>query len=159
MSLLEVDGLSVSYGASAALRDVSLNVEEGSVVGILGANGAGKSTLLRTIAGLVHPQAGEIRYRGARIEGHRANTIARRGVCLIPEGRGILPTLTVADNMKIASARDRATAARAYGRFPVLRERGEQRSGTLSGGEQQMLAFARAFDDNARMLLVDEPSL
>jgi branched-chain amino acid transport system ATP-binding protein len=151
--------LDVVYGSSPALSGVDLVVDEGSVVGILGANGAGKSTLLRTIAGLVRASAGTISFAGEPIERSDAHDIARAGICLIPEGRGILPSLSVGDNLRIAGARDRGTVSRALDRFPVLQERTEQAAGTLSGGEQQMLAFARAFDDGVKLLLADEPSL
>jgi branched-chain amino acid transport system ATP-binding protein len=126
---------------------------------VLGPNGAGKSTLLRAIAGLVRPSAGAIFYEGERIDHHAANEIARRGVCLIPEGRGIMPGLSVADNLKIALPNQRASLDVVFERFPVLGDRLQQAAGTLSGGEQQMLALARAFGDRPRLLLVDEPSL
>ncbi|MEX2539967.1 MAG: ABC transporter ATP-binding protein [Actinomycetota bacterium] len=157
--LLDVRNLSVTYGASAALSNVDLAVPEGGVVGILGPNGAGKSTLLKTIAGLVRPSSGSVTFHGRRIDGMRPNQVARLGVCLIPEGRGILPALSVADNLKLAFRRDRTTLPMILERFPVLGERAEQPAGTLSGGEQQMLALARAFGDTPELLLVDEPSL
>ncbi len=128
-------------------------------MGVLGPNGAGKSTLLRAIAGLVKPSAGSIFYRGERIGHLPANEISRRGVCLIPEGRGIMPGLTVADNLKLALPRERASLDVVFERFPVLRERLHQAAGTLSGGEQQMLALARTFGERPQLLLVDEPSL
>jgi branched-chain amino acid transport system ATP-binding protein len=128
-------------------------------VGVLGPNGAGKSTLLKTIAGLVKPSSGAIFYRGERIDHLRPNAVARRGVCLIPEGRGILPALTVADNVKLALPRERGSVDVLFERFPVLHDRLQQPAGTLSGGEQQMLALARAFGDRPELLLVDEPSL
>jgi branched-chain amino acid transport system ATP-binding protein len=158
-ALLEVEQLCVEYGSSRALTDVDLTVREGSVVGVLGANGAGKSTLMRTIAGLVAPTSGTISFHGERVDTRPAHTLARRGICLIPEGRGILPNLTVADNMRVASSRDSDVVARAYERFPQLAARSTNTAGTLSGGEQQMLAFTRAFGDSVELLLVDEPSL
>ena len=129
------------------------------MVGVLGPNGAGKSTLLKAIAGLVRPTSGAIFLDGTRIDHLAANAVARRGVCLIPEGRGILPALTVADNLKLALPRERESVGIVFERFPVLRERLQQPAGTLSGGEQQMLALARAFGERPRLLLVDEPSL
>lgn len=156
--LLEARGLSVTYGPSLALSGVDLVVPGGCLVGVLGPNGSGKSTLLKTIAGLVRPSAGAIFFRGERIDHQPANVTARRGICLIPEGRGILPALTVADNLKLALPRQRAALDAVYERFPVLSERLQQPAGTLSGGEQQMLALARAFGDR-ELLLVDEPSL
>ncbi len=157
--LLDVRGLKVSYGPSLALNGIDLVVPDGTLVGVLGPNGAGKSTLLRTIAGLVKPSAGTIHLGGERIEGLAANAVARRGVCLVPEGRGILPGLTVADNIKLALPKERASVDVVFERFPILRERLQQPAGTLSGGEQQMLALVRAFGERPRLLLVDEPSL
>jgi branched-chain amino acid transport system ATP-binding protein len=157
--LLEARGLEVTYEQSRALNGVDIVVPEGSLVGILGPNGAGKSTLLRAIAGLVRPSAGAIFYRGERIDGRAANDIARRGVCLIPEGRGIMPGLSVADNLKVTLPRERASLDVVFERFPVLSDRLQQAAGTLSGGEQQMLALARAFGERPELLLVDEPSL
>ena len=138
---------------------MDFRVPEGGLVGVLGPNGAGKSTLLRATAGLVRPSGGSIFFHGERLDGLPANVIARKGVCLIPEGRGILPSLTVADNLRLALPRDRSAADVVFERFPVLRERLDQPAGTLSGGEQQMLALARAFGERPRLLLVDEPSL
>jgi branched-chain amino acid transport system ATP-binding protein len=158
-ALLDVSRLGVTYGTAVALSGVDVTVPSGSVVGVLGANGAGKSTMLRTIAGLVRPATGAVFHRGERIDGMRASEIARRGICLIPEGRGILPGLTVADNLKVAIGTDRVAYDRLFERFPVLAQRLLQPAGTLSGGEQQMLAFARALQRSAELLLVDEPSL
>ena len=137
------------------MQDFDLIVPEGSVVGVLGPNGAGKSTLLKTVAGLVRPLAGTITFRGQRIDGRSAHDIARRGVCLVPEERGILPALTVRENLKLTVAHDDTLLAR----FPVLGERLDQPAGTLSGGEQQMLALARALENDPVLLAVDEPSL
>jgi branched-chain amino acid transport system ATP-binding protein len=158
-ALLDVRGLRVTYGPSVALARVDFVVPVGSVVGVLGPNGAGKSTLLRAIAGLVAPTAGAITHRGERINGRSPHEIARRGICLVPEGRGILPGLSVAENLKIATSDDPQTLQRIFEQFPVLEQRLDQIAGTLSGGEQQMLAFARALSDTAELLLVDEPSL
>ena len=155
--LLELKRASVSYGRSLALSDVDLIVPSGSVVGILGPNGAGKSTMLNAIAGLVPLSSGGIGHRGQRIDRMHPHDIARRGVCLIPEGRGILPTLSVAENLKVGLGR--AQLEPIFERFEVLGERLDQPAGTLSGGEQQMLALARAFAPGVDLLLVDEPSL
>jgi branched-chain amino acid transport system ATP-binding protein len=155
--LLDVRDVSVSYGPSFALGSIDFAVPDGAIVGVLGPNGAGKSTLLRTIAGLVAPTSGTVTFRGQRIDGRTASAIARGGICLIPEGRGILPALTVDENLKVAIP-DEARGV-VLARFPVLGERLDQAAGTLSGGEQQMLALARAFDDRTELLLVDEPSL
>jgi branched-chain amino acid transport system ATP-binding protein len=157
--LLEVRGASVTYGQSLAMSGVDFVVPQGALVGVLGPNGAGKSTLLRLIAGLVKPSRGAVFLNGERIDQLAPNAIARAGVCLIPEGRGILPALTVADNLKLALGSDGKAAGVIYERFPVLRDRLQQAAGTLSGGEQQMLALARAFGERPRLLLVDEPSL
>jgi branched-chain amino acid transport system ATP-binding protein len=157
--LLDARGLTVAYDGSVALTGVNFVVPEGAIVGVLGANGAGKSSLLRTIAGLVKPSAGAVFLHGERIDGKPANAIARRGICLIPEGRGILPALTVADNLKVALPDEPDSLADVFERFPVLQERLDQPAGTLSGGEQQMLALARAFGQRPELLLVDEPSL
>jgi branched-chain amino acid transport system ATP-binding protein len=157
--LLDVRALRVSYGPSVALAGVDLAVPEGCVAGILGPNGAGKSTLLSTIAGLVPPSGGTISHRGVRIDGRTAHDVARRGICLIPEGRGILPGLSVEDNLKVAVRNDPEVLLRTFERFPVLEQRLDQIAGTLSGGEQQMLSFARSLSDDAELLLVDEPSL
>jgi branched-chain amino acid transport system ATP-binding protein len=157
--LLDVRSVEVAYGRLLALSGVDFVVPDRAVVGVLGANGAGKSTLLGAVAGLVAPRRGEVRFDGARIDGLRAHEIARRGVCLIPEGRGILPALTVTDNLKIALPDEPDSVARVLERFPVLQERRQQAAGTLSGGEQQMLALARAFGERPKLLMVDEPSL
>jgi branched-chain amino acid transport system ATP-binding protein len=151
--------LVVTYGSSLALDGVDFVAPAGSLVGILGPNGAGKSTFLRTAAGLVRPASGEVLLEGARISGLAAHEIARRGVCLVPEGRGILPTLSVSDNLRIALGDDSEAHDRVVDHFPVLGDRLSQQAGTLSGGEQQMLALARAVGGDARLLLVDEPSL
>jgi branched-chain amino acid transport system ATP-binding protein len=157
--LLEARGLSVSYEQSLALNGVDFVVPGGALVGVLGPNGAGKTTLLRAMAGLVQPSAGVIFFRGERIDHLRANDIARRGVCLIPEGRGIMPGLTVSDNLRLALPREQASVDVVFERFPILKDRLQQPAGTLSGGEQQMLALARAFGERPQVLLVDEPSL
>lgn len=163
--ILIVRNLGVDYGAISALRGVNLDVRRGEVVALLGANGAGKSTMLRTISGLVRPRTGEIRFLGERIDGMRSNRIARLGLAHAPEGRRLFGSLTVAENLRLgASSRlDRsgieADRERLYALFPVLRERTRQQAGTLSGGEQQMVALARALMARPNLLLLDEPSL
>ena len=159
---LVVDQLSVDYGGLRALHGVSLSVPAGAVVALLGANGAGKTTTLRAISGLVRPSAGRIEMDGRRIDGRRPHQIARLGLLQVPEGRGIFPSLTVRDNLKMASyiADDEIAAEEeAVARFPALADRLEQTAGTLSGGEQQMLALARALLAHPRLLLLDEISM
>jgi branched-chain amino acid transport system ATP-binding protein len=162
--ILKVHDLDVSYGSSQALFDVALEVQPGTVVAVLGANGAGKSTLARTISGLVAPTAGKVYFEGQDVTGFPAHRIRRLGLTYIPEGRGIFPGLTVIDNLRMAVAQerrqDRAGAiARAIDRFPVLGQRGSQRAGSLSGGEQQMLALARALAVSPKLVIADEMSL
>jgi branched-chain amino acid transport system ATP-binding protein len=163
--MLEVRDLRVHYGKIAALRGVSLDVEEGEVVTVVGPNGAGKSTLLRTIAGLRAPSAGEISFKGQRLVGARPEEIVRRGIALVPEGRRVLTTLTVEENLRIgASTRpDRAETNRdvdaAIERFPILGTYRSSPAGRLSGGEQQQLVIARALMSRPKLLLLDEPSL
>jgi branched-chain amino acid transport system ATP-binding protein len=161
---LEIDGLTVYYGKRRALEQVSLSVGAGEIVTILGANGAGKSTTLRAVSGLVRPRAGRIRYEGREITRAAADQIVAAGICQVPEGRDIFPDFTVTENLLVgahtvarAAVADRLDAA--LEQFPVLRERRRQRAGTLSGGEQQMLAIARALVARPRLLLLDEPSL
>jgi len=153
--MLDVNGLTVTYGPSLALHDVDLVVPDGSIVGVLGPNGAGKSTLLKTVAGLVRPTRGTITFRGERIEGRPAHDVAKRGICLVPEERGILPSLTVRDNLRLGVTQTDEVLAR----FPVLGDRLNQAAGTLSGGEQQMLALARALENDPVLIAMDEPSL
>jgi branched-chain amino acid transport system ATP-binding protein len=167
--LLEVSGLSARYGPVHALRDVSLDVRAGELVALIGANGAGKSTLLRTIAGLLAPTAGRVAVDGRDVTGQAPEALLRAGVALVPERRRIFGDLTVLDNLELggyALPRGRDFASRlaagveaAYDRFPVLRQRSGQLAGTLSGGEQQMLAIGRALMTGPRLLLCDEPSL
>ena len=163
--MLKVDGLDVHYGAVHALRGVSLTVEAGQIVTLIGANGAGKSTALRAISGLVRPSGGGISFEGKPIAGRAAHDIVSLGIAHSPEGRGIFANLTVDENLALGSyiRRDRAAIAddreKALTLFPRLRERLGQAAGTLSGGEQQMLAMARALLARPRLLLLDEPSL
>jgi branched-chain amino acid transport system ATP-binding protein len=165
MALLEVDDLHVKYGGIHALRGVSFSVEEGQVVTLIGANGAGKTTTLRAISGLVRPAAGTVRFNGRNITGKRAHTIVARGLSHAPEGRGIFANLSVSENLDIGAylRKDKAgivkDRAHALAMFPRLRERLGQDAGTLSGGEQQMLAIARALVARPKLLLLDEPSL
>jgi branched-chain amino acid transport system ATP-binding protein len=160
-----VAGLTVAYGAVVAIRDVSLQVAPGEIVATLGPNGAGKTTLLRTLAGALKPHAGSATFDGRPLTGLTPETVVRRGVALVPEGRHVFPNLTVEENLTIGGiARTdreelRIDTERWLGRFPILGERSSQLAGTLSGGEQQQLAIARALMSRPRMLLLDEPSL
>jgi branched-chain amino acid transport system ATP-binding protein len=165
VALLELRDVHTYYGAIHALRGISFDVEEGEIVTLIGANGAGKSTTLRTISGLLRPREGEIRLRGERIDGRRPHEIVAMGVCQSPEGRRVFARMSVQENLEMGAfaRRDRANLAAEYDRvfdlFPRLRERREQRAGTLSGGEQQMLAIGRALMAAPRVLLLDEPSM
>jgi branched-chain amino acid transport system ATP-binding protein len=163
--LLEAEGLCAVYGSIAALDNVSFTVEKSHIVAIVGANGAGKSTILRTISGLLRPSAGAIRYKGEDIARLPAHEIARRGIAHVPEGRGIFAPLSVMENLEVAASAGQPKAAfdkalaHVFDLFPRLRERAKQTSGTLSGGEQQMLAVGRALVSGAELLLLDEPSM
>jgi branched-chain amino acid transport system ATP-binding protein len=163
--MLKIEGLSVSYGAIRALHEVSLAVPEKSIVTLIGSNGAGKSTTLRTVSGLLRPRAGTITYDGARIDGLPAARIVARGLCQVPEGRMVFGNLTVHENLMMGAylQRDRAAIQRerdyVFSVFPRLAEREKQQAGTLSGGEQQMLAIGRALMSQPRFLMLDEPSL
>ena len=165
MALLEVDAIHVFYDKIEALKGVSLAVEEGRIVTLVGGNGAGKSTTLRAISGLLHPRAGEIRYEGKPLAGLGAHVIATMGLVQVPEGRRIFGRLTVEENLAMGAfpRRDRSAVAadreRLMTLFPRLRERLRQVAGTLSGGEQQMVAMARALMARPRVLLMDEPSM
>ncbi|HEX2686867.1 MAG TPA: ABC transporter ATP-binding protein [Kofleriaceae bacterium] len=163
--MLEVKDLDVHYGGIHALKGVSFTVEEGTIVTLIGANGAGKTTALRAISGMIKPSRGSVRFLGKPITGLAAHAIVARGLAHVPEGRGIFANLTVEDNLQlgaylrkdpVAVAKDRA---RALELFPRIRERLDQNAGTLSGGEQQMLAIARALLTRPKLLLLDEPSL
>ncbi|MHB8511903.1 MAG: ABC transporter ATP-binding protein [Actinomycetota bacterium] len=155
--LLRLRDVSASYGRLRALQNVSLIVPEGSLVALLGPNGAGKSTLLRCVSGMMRPSSGSIELYGTRIDEMTPHAIAKRGVVHIPEGRGIFPSLTVRENLTMARASDQSE--RIFELFPALSNRLSQLAGTLSGGEQQMLALARAVAKQPRLLMVDELSL
>jgi ABC-type branched-subunit amino acid transport system ATPase component/ABC-type branched-subunit amino acid transport system permease subunit len=161
--LLEVTGLTGAYGRMEVLHDVNFHVDRGEVVVIVGANGAGKTTTLRTLAGLLPPRAGTVRFDGRQIGGRAAHWIARHGIALVPEGRLVFPDQSVLDNLRLGAYGRRGDVAddieRHFARFPILRERRDQPAGTLSGGEQQMLAISRALMARPRLLLLDEPSL
>ncbi len=163
--LLTVDGLETFYGSIQALKGVSFEVPEGSIVTLLGANGAGKSTTLKSISGLVRPARGTVTFTGRRIDGLPSEQIVRLGISHVPEGRELFPELTVLENLKMGAytrTEKRAierSLERAQAHFPILAERRLQLAGTLSGGEQQMLAIGRALMAEPRLLLLDEPSL
>jgi branched-chain amino acid transport system ATP-binding protein len=160
--LLELDGVRAGYGGIEILHGIDLVVAEGSVVALLGPNGAGKSTILKVCAGQLAPSAGEVRVAGRVVNGAPADTLARLGLCTIPEGRGIFPNLTVRENLwmaTLAGVRLPDVEATTYARFPLLAERRKQLAGTLSGGEQQMLALARALSTEPALLLLDELSM
>ena len=165
MPLLDIHNLNVSYGAIQALRGVSLHVDQGQIVTLIGANGAGKSTTLRTISGLLRPVSGSIKFDGSALVRMPPHEIVRLGLIQVPEGRGIFANLSVSENIALgAYCRNdlgdvRASRERGLELFPVLRERLQQNAGTLSGGEQQMLAIVRALVARPRLLLLDEPSL
>ena len=161
MALLDVRGLRAGYGRTEVLRGVDLSVPAGATVVLLGANGAGKTTLLRTVAGLIPPSEGEIVFKGRAVTSLPVHNRARSGICLIPEGRGIFRRLTVRENLVVQAERGRAGAAveRSAALFPVLGDRLDQVAGTLSGGQQQMLALARAFVTDAPLILADELSM
>jgi branched-chain amino acid transport system ATP-binding protein len=163
MPLLELDRLEARYGAVRALHGVSLAVEEGAIVALLGANGAGKTTTLRAISGLVR-KAGEVVFAGRRITRHSAERIARLGIAHVPEGRGTIAELTVRENLRLGahlrSGRSvKRDIAAVYGHFPILEERQGEAAGALSGGQQQMLVLGRALMTQPRLLMLDEPSL
>jgi branched-chain amino acid transport system ATP-binding protein len=163
VSLLEVDQVAVRYGAVQALRGVSLRVDEGEIVTLLGANGAGKTTTLRTVSALLKPVAGAVRFEGRRVDTLPAHQVVGIGIGHVPEGRRVFPTMTVQENLQMGAYRDRKhvkeDSERMLEMFPVLAERRKQDAGTLSGGEQQMLAIGRALMGRPRLLLLDEPSM
>ena len=165
MALLELNDIHTYYGAIHALRGVTLNVEEGEIVTLIGSNGAGKSTTLRTISGQLRPRQGTITLRGKQIQSRPAHEIVELGVCQSPEGRRVFSRMSVHENLEMGafSRRDKAAISadfeRVYGLFPRLKERESQKAGTMSGGEQQMLAIARALMAEPKVLLLDEPSM
>ena len=182
-TMLNVEGVNVYYGAIHAIKDISFHVNEGEIVTLIGANGAGKSTNLKTISGLLHPKTGTITYKGQNITGMRAHKIVQAGLAQVPEGRRVFLHMSVEENLEMGGytqdrstiapnmenlemggyTQDRSTIApnmeKVYKLFPRLKERRRQMAGTLSGGEQQMLAMGRALMSNAQMLMLDEPSM
>ena len=163
--LLAIDALDVAYDGAVALDGLSLHVDEGEMVCVIGANGAGKTTTIRTVAGMVRPRAGRVRWRGRDITGLPAWDVAELGIVQVAEGRQIFPNLSVAENLQLGGALKRARRARrrnldhVYQLFPRLRERERQHAGTLSGGEQQMLAIGRGLMANPELIMLDEPSV
>ncbi|MGI8666637.1 MAG: ABC transporter ATP-binding protein [Jatrophihabitans sp.] len=161
--LLEVDDIEVRYGNIKALKGVSFQVSEGEIVALLGANGAGKTTTQKTVSGMLSPSLGQIRYQGERIDGMKAHNLINLGICHVPEGRHVFPRMTVAENLEMGAFRfkrpDEQVLEHVLELFPRLRERIKQEAGTLSGGEQQMLAIGRALMGKPRLLLLDEPSM
>ncbi len=163
--MLSVKNLSVRYGAITAIRDISLSVQEGELVALIGVNGAGKTTSLCAIAGALKPHEGSVVFDGEAIQGKSPEYITRRGIALVPEGRDIFPSLSVAENLRLGAfvrcdrAEFQRDAAEMVAMFPILGKRFRQAGGTLSGGEQQQLAIARALMSHPKLLMLDEPSL
>ncbi|MCR5303983.1 MAG: ABC transporter ATP-binding protein [Lachnospiraceae bacterium] len=161
--MLHIDGLEVSYGGIEAVRGITFDVNRGEIVTLIGANGAGKSSTLRAISGLVKPKAGRIIFEGEDIAGSDSTAIVKKGLMMVPEGRRIFPNLTVLENLKIGAYLRKDDLEKdiemVYGYFPRLKERSWQAGGTLSGGEQQMLAVGRALMGRPELLMMDEPSL
>jgi branched-chain amino acid transport system ATP-binding protein len=161
--MVEVENIEVRYGAIRALKGVSFSARAGEIVALLGANGAGKTTTQRTISGMLRPATGTIRFEGERIDGIPAHALVERGICHVPEGRHVFPRMTVAENLDMGAFRfrhvDAADLEMVLELFPRLKERFRQPAGTLSGGEQQMLAIGRALMGKPRLLLLDEPSM
>lgn len=163
-SLLDVSKLAFAYDGAAAVRDVSLSVQPGEIVALLGANGAGKSTTVRMIAGVLTPQKGDIRFAGEVLTGSPSHIVVRRGITLVPEGRLVFPQMTVMENLQLgAHIKQRGEVAalveKAFTLFPRLAERRNQLAGSMSGGEQQMVAIARGLMSSPRLMILDEPSL
>jgi branched-chain amino acid transport system ATP-binding protein len=165
MKVLRIEDLVVSYGGIEALKGVSLEVPDGKIVNLVGANGAGKSTTLRSIVGLVKPKRGSIIYNNINLLSEKTQNLVQHGITLVPEGRRVFPNLTVLENLKIGAFKRNDTAAIkediewVYSLFPILKDRNWQPAGTLSGGEQQMLAVGRALMSRPELLMMDEPSL
>jgi len=163
--MLEVKDLRVHYGTVEAVKGLSFQVSTGAIVSLIGANGAGKTTSLRALTGLVKPSGGEVRFENAPLNGLAPHDIVRLGIALVPEGRRLFPKMTVLENLRMGAylqtskADVASTLEMIYQHFPILRERGRQRAGSLSGGEQQMLAIARALMNRPKLLLLDEPSM
>jgi branched-chain amino acid transport system ATP-binding protein len=163
--MLEVRDLRVHYGTVEAVKGVSFHLDAGEMISLIGANGAGKSTILRALTGLVQPSAGTITFENISLVGLAPHQIIRMGIGHVPEGRRLFPRMTVLENLKMGAYLQRskadvaATLERIYEHFPILKERGQQRAGSLSGGEQQMLATARALMNRPRLLMLDEPSI
>ena len=163
--VLQIDNLESYYGPIQAIRGVSLKVHEGQIVTVLGANGAGKTTLLKTISGVMDPEKGTIKMDGTDIQSLEPDAIVRRGIVHVPEGREIFPLMTVAENIAMGAytRKDRSTIQAdeemVYSYFPILKDRRTQRAGTLSGGQQQMLAIGRGLMSHPKLMLLDEPSL
>jgi branched-chain amino acid transport system ATP-binding protein len=165
MSLLSIENIHTYYGNIHALKGVSLNVEKGEIVTLIGANGAGKTTTLRTISGLLKPREGKVTFNGEDLAKYKSHEVIYKGICMVPEGRGIFARLTVTENLEMGaySRTDKTeiqnNMEKAFTIFPRLKERRTQVAGTLSGGEQQMLAMGRALMSNPNVLLLDEPSM
>jgi branched-chain amino acid transport system ATP-binding protein len=163
--VLEVEDLRVHYGTVEAVKGVSFEISERAIVSLIGANGAGKTTCLRALTGLVRPSGGEVRFAQTSLVGLAPHQIVRLGIAHVPEGRRLFPKMTVLENLKMGAflrtntAEMVSTLGMIYEHFPILRERGRQRAGSLSGGEQQMLAIARALMNRPKLLLLDEPSM
>ena len=163
--MLEVKDLRVHYGAVEAVKRVSFQISQGAIVSLIGANGAGKTTCLRALTGLVKPSGGEVRFENTSLVGLAPHQIVRLGIAHVPEGRRLFPKMTVLENLKMGAylqpskAQVATTLEMLYQHFPILKERGRQRAGSLSGGEQQMLAIARALMNRPKLLLLDEPSM
>ena len=162
--MLKVDDLHVSYGAIKAVRGISFHIDEGEIVSLIGANGAGKSTTLNTVNGLVKPESGSIEFQGEQIAGLKPHKIVPRGLALCPEGRRVFARMTVMENLEMggytrSDAENKETLEHVFAHFPRLKEREKQIAGTLSGGEQQMLAMGRALMSKPKLLMLDEPSM
>ncbi len=165
MSMLDVENITSSYGNIKAIHGVSFSVEKNSIVSLIGANGAGKSTTLKTVSGIIRPNCGSIKVLGEEITKKDVHEVARMGIAHVPEGRQVFARMTVFENMEMGAyletdkARMRNNVEMVYDYFPVLKDRASQKAGTLSGGEQQMLAMGRALMSNPQLLLLDEPSM